>query len=93
MRVTVFAISMLLAACQAAPLKQNVPAPAVIRVPVATYVPIDAALTKRCSWVRAGKPSAVFDVSNGRKRCLDQYEAQFDAIEQVQGKPEPEGRQ
>ncbi|HEL7748774.1 TPA: hypothetical protein UL761_000278 [Stenotrophomonas maltophilia] len=88
MRVIVIAIAMLLAACQAAPVKQNVPAPAVIKVPVATYVPIDAALTRRCSWVRAGKPSAVFEVSNGRKRCLDQYEAQFDAIEQVQGKPE-----
>jgi len=56
---------------------------------VATFVPIDAALTKRCSWARAGKPSAVFEVSNGRKRCLDLYEAQFDAIEQVQGKPIP----
>jgi len=32
----------------------------------------------------------VFSVANGRKRCLLQYEAQFDAIEQVQGKPVPE---
>ncbi len=92
MRAIVFAIVMLLAACQAAPIKPNLPAPAVIKVPVATYVPIDAALTKRCSWARAGKPSAVFDVSNGRKRCLDQYEAQFDAIDQVQGKPVPEAK-
>ncbi|WP_164084019.1 hypothetical protein [Stenotrophomonas maltophilia] len=92
MRAIVFAIAMLLAACQAAPIKQNLPAPAVVKVPVATYVPIDAALTKRCSWARAGKPSAVFDVSNGRKRCLDQYEAQFDAIDQVQGKPVPEAK-
>lgn len=92
MRAIVFAIVMLLAACQAAPIKPNLPAPAVVKVPVATYVPIDAALTKRCSWARAGKPSAVFDVSNGRKRCLDQYEAQFDAIDQVQGKPVPEAK-
>ncbi|MBH1836392.1 hypothetical protein I5T88_10965 [Stenotrophomonas maltophilia] len=92
MRAIVFAIVMLLAACQAAPIKPNLPAPTVVKVPVATYVPIDAALTKRCSWARAGKPSAVFDVSNGRKRCLDQYEAQFDAIDQVQGKPVPEAK-
>jgi len=76
-----------LAACGTAPDKKNSPAPVVMQVPVATYVPIDAALTKRCSWVRAGKPSEVFDVSNGRKRCLLQYEAQLDGIGQVQGKP------
>ncbi|MDG9986813.1 hypothetical protein [Stenotrophomonas sp. GD04024] len=90
MRVIVVAFAMLLAGCQAAPVKQNVPAPAVIKVPVATYVPIDAALTKRCRWVRDGKPSEVFDVSNGRKRCLLQYEAQLDAVNQVQGKPVPD---
>jgi len=87
MRVFGIAIAMLLAACQAAPVKQNVAAPAVIKVPVATYVPIDAVLTKRCRWTRDGKPSEVFDVSNGRKRCLLQYEAQLDAIDQVQGMP------
>lgn len=89
MRAIVFAFCMLLAACHAAPIKPTVPAPAVIKVPVATYVPIDAALTKRCRWVRDGKPSEVFDVSNGRKRCLLQYEAQLDAVERVQGKPTP----
>jgi len=80
---------MLLAACQAAPTKTNPPAAAVIKVPVATYVPIDAKLRMRCKWVKEAAPSAVFEVSNGRKRCLDQYEAQFDAIDQVQGKPVP----
>lgn len=89
MRTIVFALAMLLAACRAAPIKPNAPAPAVIKVPVATYVPIDASLTKRCRWVRDGKPSEVFDVSNGRKRCLLQYEAQLDAVDQVQGKPTP----
>lgn len=89
MRILLIGAALMLGACQLAPPKPNPPAPDVIEVPVATYVPIDAALTKRCSWVRAGKPSAVFEVSNGRKRCLEQYEAQFDAIEQVQGRPGP----
>jgi len=91
MRILLLSAALMLGGCQSAPSKPNPPAPDVIEVPVATYVPIDAALTKRCSWIRAGKPSAVFEVSNGRKRCLDQYEAHFDAIEQVQGKPAPEG--
>jgi hypothetical protein len=83
---------LVLAGCQSAPQKDNPPAPALIEVPVATYVPIDSAMTRRCQWVKDGKPSAVFTVANGRKRCLLQYEAQFDAIEQVQGKPVPERR-
>lgn len=90
MRLIVLAAVFCLASCQSSAPKPNPPAPAVIRVPVATFVPIDASLTKRCSWVRAAKPSAVFEVSNGRKRCLDLYEAQLDAIDQVQGKPVPE---
>lgn len=80
---------LVLAGCQSAPQKNNPPAPEVVEVPVATYVPIDGALTRRCQWARDGKPSAVFSVANGRKRCLLQYEAQFDAIEQVQGRPVP----
>ncbi len=91
MRILLIAAVLALGACQLAPPKSNPPAPAVIKIPVAIYVPIDASLTKRCSWVREGKPSAVFDVSNGRKRCLERYEAQFDAIEQVQGKPDAGG--
>ncbi|HDS1139819.1 TPA: hypothetical protein QDZ75_003892 [Stenotrophomonas maltophilia] len=79
-----------LAACQAAPTKPNPPPAAVITVPVATYVPIDAQLRKRCKWVKEAAPSAVFEVSNGRKRCLLQYEAQLDGIDQVQGKPVPD---
>ncbi|WP_040006568.1 hypothetical protein [Stenotrophomonas sp. SKA14] len=81
-----------LVACQAAPTKPNPPPAAVITVPVTTYVPIDAQLRKRCKWVKEAPPSAVFDVSNGRKRCLVQYEAQLEAIDRVQGKPVPEPR-
>ena len=82
---------LVLAGCQSAPQKGNPPAPVLVEVPVATFVPIDSALTRRCQWQKDGKPSAVFTVANGRKRCLLQYEAQFDAIEQVQGKPAPGG--
>lgn len=89
MRALLIVAAALLAACQLAPAKINAPAPVLVQIPVATYVPIDAALTKRCTWMRGGKPSAVFEVSNGRKRCLELYEAQFDAIEQVQAKPVP----
>lgn len=90
MRVIVVTTAALLAACQAAPTKPNPPPATVITVPVATYVPIDAQLRKRCKWVEEAPPSAVFDVSNGRKRCLVQYEAQLEAIDQVQGKPVPD---
>ena len=91
MRVIVVATAALLAACQAAPTKPNPPAAAVITMPVATYVPIDPQLRKRCKWVKEAAPSAVFEVSNGRKRCLLQNEAQLDGIDQVQGKPAADG--
>lgn len=89
MRMPIVAAVVFLAGCGTTPVKTNPPAPAVLKVLVATYVPIDAALTKRCNWARSGKPSAVFEVSNGRKRCLEQYEAQFDAIDEVKAKPIP----
>ncbi|PZS87766.1 hypothetical protein [Stenotrophomonas maltophilia] len=90
MRFALLLAVSLLAACQAAPTKPNPPPAAVVTVPVATYVPIDAQLRKRCKWVKEAAPSAVFEVSNGRKRCLLQYEAQLDGIDQVQGKPVPD---
>ncbi len=88
-RLTILAVAAL-SACQPAPTKPNPPPAAVITVSVATYVPIDPQLRKRCKWVKEAAPSAVFEVSNGRKRCLLQYEAQLDGIDQVQGKPVPE---
>ncbi len=90
MRHLMIASSLLLAACSGQQSKVNPPAAMVVEVPVATYVPIDAALTRRCSWARDGQPSEVFAVSNGRKRCLLQYEAQLDVIEKVQAKPVPD---
>lgn len=91
MRALLILAAMTLVGCKAAPEpKANPPAPTVIELPVATYVPIDAALTKRCQWVRDdAKPSQVFEVSAGRRSCLLKYEAQFDGIKRVEGKPVP----
>ncbi len=85
--------ALLMAGCAEKKVKENPPAPAVVEVPVATYVPIAPELRKRCKWQRDGKPSQVFAVSNGRKACLLQYEAQLDGIDQVQGKPVPDTEQ
>lgn len=90
MRLMLIAITISLSACSVPVVKDNPAAPVVLRVPVATYVPIDAALIKRCAWARDASPSAVFEVSNGRKRCLLQYEAQLDGVAGVAGKPVPE---
>ncbi|MGV7193721.1 hypothetical protein [Xanthomonas axonopodis] len=67
------------------------PAPAVIAVPVRTYVQIEPRLTQRCAWVKSGALEQVLDVSRGRKRCLEFYEANLGEIEQVQGTPAGEG--
>jgi hypothetical protein len=67
------------------------PAPAVIAVPVRTYVQIEPRLTQRCPWVKNGTLEQVLDVSRGRKRCLEFYEANLDEISQVQGTPVGEG--
>ena len=79
----------LLVACGREGVKSNPPAPKVIEMPVRVYVPIDPKMTKRCDWPKNGKPSQAMDVGNKRKTCLTRYEAQFDTIESVQGKPVP----
>jgi hypothetical protein len=86
----VLVMAFLLAGCPGQRPKEIPPAPLIIKVPVATYVPIDESLRKRCPWTREARNSDVFPVSNGRKRCLEQYEAQFDGIDRVQGKPVPD---
>jgi len=63
------------------------PAPAVLSVPQARYVPIDAALTASCSWVRNGALEDMPEVARGRKRCLEFYEANLREIEAKQGAP------
>lgn len=91
MRTITITAALLLTACAGQQPKVNQSAAAVMRIPVATYVPISDALTRRCAWRREGEPSEVFAISNGRKRCLLQYEAQLDGVGQVQGRPVPGG--
>lgn len=89
LRALAIATTLLLCACGHTPERvPNPPAPEVIKVPVRVYVPIPPAMTQRCSWVREGeRPSEVFAVTEGRKRCLLRYEAQLRTIEAVAGKP------
>lgn len=85
------AVALLLAAVLAACARATrpTPPPAVIETERRVYVPIDAAKTQRCSWVKVAAIADIFEVSRGRKLCLEKYEGQFDAIEQVQGAPVP----
>lgn len=78
-----------LAGCAESRKPELPPVPEVIRVPVKTFVPISDELTQLCPWTRDGKPSEVFDVSHGRKVCLEQYEGQLKAIEAIQGRTAP----
>lgn len=89
LRVLAIATTLLLYACGHTPERTpNPPAPEVIKVPVRVYVPIPPQMTQRCTWVREGtRPSEVFTVAEGRKRCLLRYEAQLSTIEAVEGKP------
>ncbi|MEN5117493.1 hypothetical protein ABE488_09195 [Luteimonas sp. TWI662] len=80
----------LIAGCRRDDVREPAPAPEVIRVPVATYVPIPDEMTAACRWTREAPPSEVFDVAEGRRRCLVRYESQFRAIKGVQGRPMPQ---
>lgn len=88
-----FLLLVLLAGCRRDDVREPAPAPApeVIRVPVATFVPIPDEMTAPCRWTREAPPSEVFDVAEGRRRCLIRYESQFKAIKGIQGRPVPEG--
>ena len=84
-------LSALVTACTRNTTRPDAPPepPTVVEVPVATYVPIDSDLTARCKW-RDNAPLEVMpSVARERKKCLIQYEGQFDAIERVQGRPVP----
>lgn len=65
------------------------PAPMVVEVPVTRYVPVPDNLLQPCRWVRDALPSQVFDVAAGRRRCLEIYESDREAIRSIRGGPTP----
>lgn len=93
MKSLALAPALLLAACATVPPSPScpVPEPRIIEVPVKIYVPIDAALRKRCPWKRGVPPSQSMAAARERADCLEDYERKFDAIGKVQGKPVPAG--
>lgn len=91
MRALLWIPSLLLAACGRQTVKPDAPGPVptIVEVPVVSYVPISDELTARCEWVDSAPLQMIPSVSRGRKKCLQQYEGQLDAIKQVQGRPVP----
>lgn len=91
MRALLWIPSLFLVACSRQAIKPDSPAavPAIVEVPVPTFVPIDAELTARCEWVDSAPLQVIPSVARGRKKCLQQYEGQLDAIKRVQGRPVP----
>lgn len=90
-RLAALLLSALVTACTRQGVKPDAPAdpPTVVEVPVPTYVPIEEELTARCEWVDSAPLEVMPSVTRGRKKCLQQYEGQFDAIRKVQGRPVP----
>lgn len=86
MRV-VFALALLMAlpSCQSLPPLPS--APRIIEVPVTRYVPIPSEYTDPCRWVRDAPPSKVFEVTAGRRQCLEVYESDRRKVRAIQGTP------
>jgi hypothetical protein len=91
MRALLWIPSLFLVACSRQAVKPDSPAPvpAIVEVPVPTFVPISDELTARCEWVDSAPLQVIPSVARGRKKCLQQYEGQLDAIKRVQGRPVP----
>lgn len=91
MRALLWIPSLFLVACSRQAVKPDSPAPvpAIVEVPVPTFVPISDELTARCEWRESAPLEVIPSVARERKKCLQQYEGQFDAIKRVQGRPVP----
>lgn len=79
-------ILLVLAGCQSAPEARPFVQPEIIRVPVKTYVPLPAELTKPCPVpaIKGRKVGDVVQASNARKVALDRCNAQLKAILELQ---------
>lgn len=60
-----------------------------MKVPVPYYVPIVEELLARCPWRATAPLEELPSVARERKKCLQFYEANFDAIRSQQGQPAP----
>lgn len=91
MRALLWIPSLFLVACGRQAVKPDSPAlvPAILEVPVPTFVPIDAELTARCEWRESAPLEVIPSVARERKKCLQFYETNMDAIKRVQGRPVP----
>lgn len=91
MRALLWFPSILLAACGRQAVKPDIPTTpdSVVEVPVEVYVPIDPELTARCQWQETAPLEVMPSVARERKKCLQFYEGNLDAIQRVQGKPVP----
>ena len=91
MRMLINLASLLLVACGRQAIKPDIPTtPAgVVEVPVQVFVPIAPELTAKCEWVESAPLEVMPSVSRERKKCLQFYEANIDAIKRIQGKPVP----
>lgn len=91
MRALLWLPSILLAACGRQVIKPDIPTtPAgIVEVPVQVFVPIDPDLTAKCEWRETAPLEVMPSVARERKKCLQFYESNLDAIQRVQGKPVP----
>lgn len=91
MRALFWPLPIILAACGRQFTKPDIPITpsGVVEVPVEVFVPISGELTARCRWRETAPLEVMPSVARERKKCLQQYEGQFDAIERVQGRPVP----
>lgn len=91
MRALFWPLPIILAACGRQFTKPDIPTTpdSVVEVPVEVFVPISGELTARCEWRETAPLEVMPSVARERKKCLQQYEGQLDAIKLVQGRPVP----
>lgn len=82
------ALTLLLAACARDAVRPaDPPLPLLVEVPVPHYVPIPDFLLRPCTWRRTAPLEVLPAVARERRSCLEQYEADREAIRKVRGGP------
>ena len=89
LRFFVLLASAALAGCAATPDPILLP-PRVVEVPVTRYVEVPDEYLRNCRWVKDAPPSQVFEAAAGRRRCLEVYESDREAIRAIRGTPVPQ---